>query len=523
MLNMRKIIIISSLSLLIGGCVMKPHTGFSSQAPMLQNSNFKSAMGMNYAMSVPPQAKNTESYNYQNENIFHKVTDKPLSTLSTDVDTASYSNIRRFINDDIFPQKGSVRIEEMLNYFSYDYKTPKKKPFAINTKVGKSLWNQKNLILQIGLATKKVNIKKLPATHLVFLLDVSGSMGDKNKLPLLQKSLKLLVKQLRKKDKISIVVYAGASGVILENATGLEKSKIINALDNLKAGGATSGGEGIEVAYKIAQKYFIKKGNNRIILATDGDFNVGQTSQSQLVSLIEKKRKSGIYLTVLGFGMGNYKDSKMEMLSNKGNGNYAYIDNLLEAKKVLVTQMSGTLHTVAKDVKVQVEFNPKLVDSYRLIGYENRVMNAEDFNDDKKDAGEIGMGHSVTALYEIVTTGNATKSKVDKLKYQEQVLSKSGHSNELATVKIRYKKPNSKSSLFLSKVVNRNSDEIEKNDFNFAMSVAGFGMLLLDSKYADRLNYDKVIKVAKDSKGKDDNGYRAEFIQLVEKTQLLKR
>ena len=520
-MNIKKIVIISGIGLLIVGCMVK--------LPVSQEAHFsvpKKSSGSDCSFSssfAPPPVLNTESYNHQKENIFYKVTAKPLSTLSTDVDTASYTNIRRFINNDLFPPEGAVRIEEMLNYFSYNYNRPTKSPFLINSKVGKSLWNEKNLILQIGLATKKVDIDSLPPSNLVFLIDVSGSMQSRNKLPLLKKSLKLLVKNLRKMDKVSLVVYAGAAGVVLENAGGDEKSDIMTTINRLEAGGSTAGGAGIKLAYKIAKKSFIKDGNNRIILASDGDFNVGQSSESELIDLVEKNRKSGIYLTILGFGMGNYKDDKMEALADKGNGNYAYIDNLLEAKKVLVTQMSGTLHTVAKDVKVQIEFNPNYIDSYRLIGYENRVMNAEDFNDDKKDAAEIGMGHQVTALYELITKKNAKKSKIDDLKYQKQALKERAKSDELATIKIRYKNPNSEKSLLITKVIGKKSDNIDKNDFNFAMSVAGFGMLLTNSKYKNSLDYSKIIKVAKDSKGDDENGHRSEFIRLVEKAELLKK
>ena len=465
---------------------------------------------------------NTESYAHQTENDFKEVKTSPLSTFSTDVDTASYSNVRRLLDDGNMPPKGAVRVEEFINYFTYDYNQPKaKEPFNINLKVGDCLWSE-NKIIQIGLQTKKPDISKLPPSNLVFLLDVSGSMGQPNKLPLLKKSLKLLTKQLRAKDKVSIVVYAGAAGLVLDRAKGNERRKIAEALDNLRSGGSTAGGAGIKLAYDIALKAFIKNGNNRIILATDGDFNVGQSSDSALVSMIEKKREKGIFLTVLGFGMGNYKDSKMEQLADKGNGNYAYIDTLLEAKKVLVTQMSGTLYTVAKDVKVQVEFNPTLVYSYRLVGYENRALANEDFNDDKKDAAEIGMGHRVTALYEIkLKTGNES-SKVDNLKYQKNTTDTKADSNELATVKIRYKKPDGKTSSKMEKVIKIDSNEIKTDDFNFAQSVAGFAMILTDSKHKGKLKFSDIITNAKKSKGKDNQGYRAEFIKIVEKAELIK-
>ena len=475
-------------------------------------------------LPVPHRVKkemNSEEYNAINENKFKEVATSALSTFSTDVDTASYSNIRRFlIQNRQLPPKDAVRIEELMNYFSYSYKEPQgSEPFYINTTVKETIWNKKSKIIQIGLQTKKPNISKLPASNLVFLLDVSGSMGQPHKLPLLKKSLKLLSKQLREKDRVSIVVYAGNSGLVLDRARGDETSKIIGALDKLRAGGSTAGGEGIKLAYSVAQKAFITGGNNRVILATDGDFNVGAKTQEELVKLIEKKRESGIFLTVLGFGMGNYKDGKMEQLADKGNGNYAYIDNLLEAKKVLVTQMSGTLYTVAKDVKVQVEFNPRKVHSYRLIGYENRSMANEDFNNDKKDAAEVGMGHSITALYEIILATKNQSSKVDKLKYQTQT---SSNLDELATVKIRYKKPDGKTSTLMSKIIKEGESDISTVDANFVQSVAGFGMILRDSKYKKDLNYAQLIALAKDSKGEDREGYRAEFIKMMEQAELLK-
>jgi len=475
-------------------------------------------------LPVPHRVKkemNSEEYNAINENKFKEVATSALSTFSTDVDTASYSNIRRFlIQNRQLPPKDAVRIEELMNYFSYSYKEPQgSEPFYINTTVKETIWNKKSKIIQIGLQTKKPNISKLPASNLVFLLDVSGSMGQPHKLPLLKKSLKLLSKQLREKDRVSIVVYAGNSGLVLDRARGDETSKIIGALDKLRAGGSTAGGEGIKLAYSVAQKAFITGGNNRVILATDGDFNVGAKSQEELVKLIEKKRESGIFLTVLGFGMGNYKDGKMEQLADKGNGNYAYIDNLLEAKKVLVTQMSGTLYTVAKDVKVQVEFNPRKVHSYRLIGYENRAMANEDFNNDKKDAAEVGMGHSITVLYEIILATKNQSSKVDKLKYQTQT---SSNLDELATVKIRYKKPDGKTSTLMSKIIKEGESDISTVDANFVQSVAGFGMILRDSKYKKDLNYAQLIALAKDSKGEDREGYRAEFIKMMEQAELLK-
>ena len=466
------------------------------------------------------QLANTEEFSHIEANVFKEVSSSALSTFSTDVDTASYSNLRSFLMiSNTLPPKGLVRTEEMINYFNYKYKEPSKgKAFYINTKVGKCLWNKKSKIVQIGLQSRNLDTSKLPASNLVFLLDVSGSMGDENKLPLLKKSLKLLVNNLRKKDRVSIVVYAGSSGLVLDRARGDEKAKIFTALDSLHSGGSTAGGQGIELAYKIAQKAFIENGNNRIILASDGDFNVGISSESDLVDLIQKKKETGIYLSVLGFGRGNYKDNKMELLADKGNGNYYYIDNLLEAKKVLVTQMNATLFTVAKDVKIQVEFNPAKVHSYRLIGYENRLLANEDFNDDTKDAGEIGMGHKVTVLYEIIPVSSDVKANVDALKYQKSTYN---NVDELMTVKIRYKEPKADTSKLISKVITKDSNNISNEDFNFAQSVAGFSMLLRKSKLASNLSYSKLSEFAKDSKGNDREGNRAEFIKMIEKAELL--
>jgi len=463
---------------------------------------------------------NTEEYKYIDENGFKEVSTSPLSTFSVDVDTASYAMLRSYLMlGNRFPPKDAVRIEEMINYFNYDYKEPKDdKPFYVNTRSGDALWDKNSKIIQIGLQTKKVDISELPASNLVFLLDVSGSMSDKNKLPLLIKSLKLLVQQLREKDRVSIVVYAGNSGLVLDRARGDERERINRALESLSAGGSTAGGAGINLAYAVAEKAYIQNGNNRVILATDGDFNVGASSESALIELIEQKKKGGVFLSVLGFGNGNYKDNKMEALADKGNGNYSYIDTLLEAKKVLVTQMGGTLYTVAKDVKIQVEFNPAKVQAYRLIGYENRLMANEDFNDDKKDAGEIGKGHRVTALYEYILNNQETGSKVDRLKYQT---SKYESYDELATVKIRYKDPKENSSKLMSKVITSKNNEITKDDFYFTQCIAGFGMLLRGSEYAKDLTYPQLIELSKDSKGSDRDGHRAELVNLIVKAQIL--
>lgn len=509
-----KQLLITLSSLTFIGCVWGGYTGHD----MVYSYHPYNKM----AASPMQETFNTEEYSTIQEHGFKEVATSPLSTFSTDVDTASYTNIRRYLTGDnaALPPKDAVRVEEMLNYFSYDYAEPKDHtPFAINQYIGTTLWNPESKIIQIGLQTQKPDLSKLPPSNLVFLLDVSGSMFDPNKLPLLKKSLKLLVNELRAEDRVSIVVYAGSSGLILDRAKGSEKEKIVSALEALEAGGSTAGGEGIKLAYKVAQESFIPHGNNRVILATDGDFNVGQSSESELESLIESKRQSGVYLTVLGFGMGNYKDNKMETLADKGNGNYAYIDNLLEAKKVLVTQMGGTLFTVAKDVKIQVEFNPLRVQSYRLIGYENRDMANEDFNDDKKDAAEIGMGHSVTVLYEIIPASAAQGKKVDPLKYQSS--EPTHYTDELATLKIRYKEPESDSSKLMTHII-KEQNSIQPQDNQFAQAIAGFGMLLRDSEYKEGLTYPDIIHAAKAAKGIDNEGYRAEAIKLMEQAELLK-
>jgi len=434
--------------------------------------------------------------------------------------------MRRFINNGQNPPADAVRVEEMINYFSYNYPQPKgEDPFSITTEMSDCPWNIKHRLIHVGLQGEKIKTDQLPASNLVFLLDVSGSMSSSNKLPLLKKSFGLLVKNLTAKDRVAIVVYAGAAGLVLESTPGNEKEKILNALNNLNAGGSTAGGQGIKLAYKIALENRKKNGNNRVILATDGDFNVGASSDDAMTKLIEQKRETGIFLTCLGFGMGNYKDSKMEILADKGNGNYAYIDNILEAKKVLVTEMGGTMHTIAKDVKIQVEFNPNKIASYKLIGFENRLLNAEDFNDDTKDAGELGAGHTVTALYEVVLKGSeADVAAVDPLRYQknkpvEVIKTKS---NEVLTVKFRYKTPKGKKSKLIVKHLSDKAVPLKasSDNFKFSAAVAEFGLLLRNSKYKAQSSYNQVIQLAKKSKGVDENGYRAEFIRLVEMSEM---
>ncbi len=464
------------------------------------------------ATRLPPQR---ESYNQIEENIFKNANTTPLSTFSIDVDKASYSNVRRMINNGQKVHKDAVKIEEMVNYFNYDYAQPAREhPFAIHTAVAETPWNSDTRLVKIALQGKTIPLDDVPASNLVFLLDVSGSMNSQNKLPLLKSAFKLLTAQLREEDKVAIVVYAGAAGVVLPSTKGSDKKAIFEAIDNLSAGGSTAGGEGIELAYKIAKENFIENGNNRVILATDGDFNVGASSDRAMGDLIEEKRDTGIFLTALGFGMGNYQDSKLETLAQKGNGNHAYIDTMQEAKRVLGTEFGGTIYTIAKDVKIQVEFNPAKVQAYRLIGYENRLLNDEDFNDDKKDAGELGSGHTVTALYEIIPTGINSKylKDIDDLKYSDRKLKSS--SEELLTVKFRYQKPEGSKSILITKSL---KDEVEPMDadFKFASAVALFGMQLRESEFTNNAPDNLVISLADAGRGEDPEGYRAEFIRLV--------
>ncbi len=472
---------------------------------------------------------NTEEYDAVHENPFLVAVRNPLSTFSIDVDNASYSNVRRFLSMGQKPPKDAVRIEEMVNYFSYDYPQPEgKEPFSITTELAACPWNEENQLLHIGLQGRHIPLENLPASNLVFLIDVSGSMDEPAKLPLVKAGFKLLVEQLRPQDKVAMVVYAGAAGLVLAPTPGNNKAKIMQAIDNLHAGGSTAGGEGIKLAYKIAQQQFIKGGNNRVILATDGDFNVGVSSNAEMERLIEEKRESGVFLTVLGFGMGNYKDSKMETLADKGNGNYAYIDNLLEAKKVFVNEFGGTLFTIAKDVKLQLEFNPAKVHAYRLIGYENRALRNEDFNNDKKDAGELGSGHTVTALYEIVPVGArsaaAIPAVVDALKYQQApATTTAANSNEVLTLKLRYKEPDGDKSSLLQRTVPQGLEPAGRtsDNFRFSAAVASFGMLLRESEFKGSASYASVLQLAEGARGKDREGYRVEFINMVKSMGLL--
>ncbi|MBZ4037372.1 VWA domain-containing protein [Flavobacterium sp. 17A] len=473
------------------------------------------ALDEDYATPEP----NTESYAGLEENPFESPLKTPLSTFSIDVDNASYTNIRRFINEGQKVPKDAVRIEEMINFFKYKYPQPDgEHPFSINTEYSDCPWNKNSRLLKIGLQGKNIPMANLPATNLVFLVDVSGSMDEQNKLPLLKESMKILVKELRSIDKVSIVVYAGSAGVVLEPTSGDNKDEIMDAFDDLHAGGSTAGGEGIELAYKLAQQNFIKEGNNRVVIATDGDFNVGASTDDDMMKLIEQKRESGVFLTVLGFGMGNYKDSKMEILADKGNGNYAYIDNIQEANRFLGKEFKGSMFAIAKDVKIQIEFNPKHVQAYRLIGYENRKLNAEDFKNDKIDAGELGSGHSVTALYEVIPTGVESDYVPSDLKYTKTQKSDGNYSEELATVKFRYKKPDGNKSIEIVNVIADKKTSLENSspDFKFTTAVSWFGLKLRDSKYiANSSNYD-IKQLAKSGLSNDEDGYRSEFVRLVD-------
>ncbi|QNA42985.1 vWA domain-containing protein [Lacibacter sediminis] len=470
---------------------------------------------------------NTEDYDGITENRFRKVTDEPLSTFSIDVDGASYSNVRRMINYGQMPAEGAVRVEEFINYFKYNYPQPTgNDPFSINTEMSACPWNKEHKLVMVGLQGKEIATTNLPPSNLVFLIDVSGSMSDANKLPLVKASLKLLVDQLREQDHVAIVVYAGAAGLVLPSTNGMHKEKIMAAIDKLEAGGSTAGGAGIKLAYNVAKEQFKKGGNNRVILCTDGDFNVGMSSDDAMERLIEEERKSGVFLTVLGYGMGNYKDNKMQKLANKGNGNHAYIDGMNEAKKVLVNEFGGTMFTIAKDVKLQVEFNPVLVQAYRLVGYENRLLNKEDFNNDKKDAGELGSGHTVTALYEIIPVGVESDfiEDVDELKYQQPAKNKkSGLKNEIMTIKFRYKEPDANESKLMVHPLLDEKIPFEKTseNFRFATAVAQFGMLLRNSEFKGNTTYEKVIRQANAAIGADKEGYRTEFIKLVQNVQSL--
>ena len=485
--------------------------------------------GISIARSLAPlrpasEALNRENYHHFDSNPVTRVAESPVSTFSIDVDTGSYSNVRRMLNAGQLPVQDAVRIEELVNYFDYSYPAPDTldTPFQVTTETGPNPWNANTLLLHIGIKGYQVAMTDIPAANLVFLIDVSGSMQSADKLELLKKGMKLLVKQLRSQDRVSIVVYAGASGVVLEPTPGDQTFKITQALDKLTAGGSTNGAAGIRLAYEVAQSAYIKDGVNRILLATDGDFNVGTSNFEQLIDLVETRRDSGIGLSTLGFGTGNYNDHLAEQLANRGNGMHAYIDTLNEANKVLVKQLSSTLLTIAKDVKIQLEFNPAVVSEYRLVGYENRRLRREDFNNDRIDAGEIGAGHTVTALYEITLAGSGSE-RIEPLRYGGNRSTKRKHGNELALLRLRYKQPGSDTSQLIEAPVYRKAIKTRLDQttdrYRFAAAVAGFGQQLRGGEYLEDFDYDAVLQLARSSRGSDPNGYRGEFIQLVQLAQ----
>ncbi len=469
---------------------------------------------------APSEPVDRENYKHFDNNPVKRVAEQPVSTFSIDVDTGAYANVRRFLNEGRLPQEDAVRVEELVNYFNYDYPQPEgQHPFSITTELSPTPWNNDTLLLHIGIQGKDVAKHTLPPANLVFLVDVSGSMQSPNKLALLKTSLKLLSKQLRPQDKVSLVVYAGASGMVLSPTAGDQHATIAQALDQLTAGGRTNGAAGIKLAYQMAEQAFVKDGINRVILATDGDFNVGTVNFEALIDMVEEKRKGGVSLTTLGFGMGNYNDHLMEQLADAGNGNYAYIDTLNEAHKVLVDEMSSTLNTIAKDVKIQVEFNPAQVAEYRLVGYENRTLRREDFNNDKIDAGEIGAGHSVTALYEISLAGGKG-NYTEPLRYKRtDLLAKSSKNHELAFLRLRYKQPAADRSTLIERPLTRKHIQSElaqtSDRFRFAAAVAAFGQQLRGADYLQTYQYDDIRKLAQGARGKDPFGYRGEFLKLV--------
>jgi Ca-activated chloride channel family protein len=523
--------VLAALVLLASSCAgsksdQTPVNGQIAQPAPHSNAGSANMSGTLAKEMAEGEARSAESYSKIDENPFLEAARAPLSTFSIDVDTASYSNTRRFLTEGRLPPKDAVRIEELINYFSYDYPQPAgSAPFSVTTEVADCPWSAKHKLVHIGLQGKRVSTEDMPPANLVFLLDVSGSMNAPDKLPLVKSALRMLAGQLTARDRVAIVVYAGSSGLALDSTPGDRKGEIIGALDRLQAGGSTNGGQGIQLAYRIAQDNFIQGGTNRVILATDGDFNVGVTGDDALVRLIEEKRRGGVFLSVFGFGTGNLNDSMMEKLADKGNGNYAYIDGEAEARKALGESVGGTLITIAKDVKIQVEFNPRLVAGYRLIGYENRLLADRDFNDDTKDAGEIGAGHTVTALYEIVPAGQKVENPdVDDLKYAQAPQPTEGAgANELLTVKLRYKEPDGDESkpLSVGVVSSEGSYRNASENFKFASSVAEFGMLLRGSRYKGQSSYDGALDLARASTGADLRGYRAEFVKLVETARSL--
>jgi Ca-activated chloride channel homolog len=473
---------------------------------------------------VQREPGNTEAYARIEENRFLAAEANPLSTFSIDVDAASYSNVRRFLSEGTLPPADAVRLEELVNYFPYTYPDRTgRHPFAVTTEVGPSPWAPEHRLVRIGLQARRFATRDLPPSNLVFLIDVSGSMTSWDKLPLVKEAFRALVEKLRPQDRVAIVVYAGAAGLVLPSTSGADKTTILAAIDRLEAGGSTAGGAGIKLAYDVARENYFPEGNNRLILATDGDFNVGVSSDAEMIRLVETRREEGTFLTVLGFGTGNLKDTKMEQMADKGNGHYAYIDSFREAQKVFVREFGGTLFTVAKDVKIQVEFNPARVQAYRLLGYENRLLAKEDFADDRKDAGEMGAGHAVTALYEVVPVGAPPVALGgDSLIYQKVSLRRyASRSSELMTVKLRYKDPNGTRSRLLSTPVEDRGGSVASRDLRFASAVAAFALVLRNSDNKGEASFDMVLALARDARGEDPEGYRGEFISMVERARTL--
>ena len=525
---MRKIMLILSLLMFVVSCktaapkvvtiekvvyVDKP-----VEAPMpVAPSVWERSYGISYTSQIP--STTYEVYGEIQENKFINAKISPLSTFSIDVDTASYSNVRNLLNYNMIPQADAIKSEEMINYFRYNYPIPTKKDvFSVTTEVGNSPFNKNNKILKIGIQGYEIPKEMAPKTNLVFLIDVSGSMSSEEKLPLLKESFKFMLDSLKKDDRVSMVVYASATGVVLDSVAGNDRKTLEKALDKLSSGGSTAGGAGINQAYNLAQKNFIKDGNNRVILATDGDFNVGTTSNDELEKMIVDKKSSGIFLTVLGFGRDNLNDQRMSRLSNIGDGNYYYIDSIKEGKKVLSADLFGTIFAIAKDTKIQVEFNPTIVESYRLIGYEDRKMNNEDFKNDKKDAGDVGSGQQVTAYYEIVPKINASQpdTTIDPLKYQKNVPTV-GNENEIATFKMRYKIDGNEVANQLDKIISVGQPQINTKDFNFGLAVAAFAQKLRNSEYSKDLTYEEILKLADENISDDKDGYKAEFIEMIKK------
>ena len=466
-----------------------------------------------------------EAYDFIVENRFVSPLKNPLSTFSIDVDTASYTNVRRFLNDNVMPPPGAVRVEELINYFKYDYAPPEgEHPFSVNMEIARCPWQSRHWLARVGLKGLEIDRQQKPAANLVFLLDVSGSMNSPDKLPLVKSAMKMLLDQLDGDDRVAIAVYAGASGLVLPSTSASDRGTILSALERLSAGGSTNGGDGIRLAYQVAVQNLIQDGVNRVILCTDGDFNVGITNRSDLIDLIQNEARRGVFLSVLGFGTGNLKDATMEQLADKGNGNYGYVDSLQEARKLLVEDALGTLVTIAKDVKIQVDFNPRHVQAYRLIGYENRMLQAEDFRDDRKDAGEIGAGHTVTALYEIVPVGVESPAlTVEPSKYQQVAVEQAGAKEEVMTVRLRYKQPEGKDGIEFHIPAGVPAAESEgSTDFQFAASVAGFGMLLRGSQYSGEADFELIETLARNGIGQSDDSYRDEFLRLVDAAKLLK-